>query len=47
MSNRKHTPWTSALTLTGAAATVVPLTAMTPLTHLGKSTDRAKGEGSA
>jgi anti-sigma-K factor RskA len=30
LSNWKHTPWTSAFALTGAAATVVPLTAMTP-----------------
>jgi len=84
LSNRKCTLWTSAFALTGAAATVVPLTAMTPaaqakvtpkplvaktlpynrldsggngywaydnftrtltLTYLGKSTDRARGEG--
>jgi len=84
LSNRKRTLQTSAFALTGAAATVVPLTAMTPaeqakvapkplvaktllhnrldsggkgywaydnftrtltLTYLGKSTDRARGEG--
>jgi len=84
LSNRKCTLQTSAFALTGAAATVVPLTAMTPaaqakvtpkplvaktlphnrldsggngywaydnftrtltLTYLGKSTDRARGEG--
>jgi len=84
LSNRKRTLQTSAFALTGAVATVVPLTAMTPaeqakvapkplvaktllhnrldsggkgywaydnftrtltLTYLGKSTDRARGEG--
>jgi len=84
LSNRKRTLQTSAFALTGAAATVVPLAAMTPaeqakvapkplvaktllhnrldsggkgywaydnftrtltLTYLGKSTDRARGEG--
>ncbi len=85
MSNRKHTLWTSAFALTGAAPAVVPVAAMTPaaqakvapkslaartllhsrldsggngyrahdhftrtltLTCLGKSTGRARGEGS-
>ena len=30
MSNRKYTPWTSAFTLTGTAATEAPIMAMTP-----------------